>query len=113
MPSSDRERRSHVLAVRVPTQTYEAVRRLARTPPQRAAWLREAIDMALRRSAPPQPPSSGGKETPYGVKYGAGSSVKRRIRQESYRELPKSKAAAKDGVLKKLERIRRETDSAA
>ena len=107
MPPSDRqERRSQVLAVRVPLQVYEAVRRLARTPAQRAAWLRDAITQALRRPAPPSPPPVRGKENTHGVRHNAGASIKRRIQQESYRELPKKKAEAQDVVLKKLQRIR-------
>jgi hypothetical protein len=117
MPSSvDRQdRRTHVLAVRVPSQIYEAVRRLARTPAQRAAWLRDAITQALRRPAPPQPPPSGAKEKEnvHGVKHNSLASAKRRMQEQAYRELPKKKADAQDVLLKKLRRIRRSSDSAA
>jgi hypothetical protein len=43
--------RSHVLAVRVTPTVYEAIRRLARTPAQRATWLRAAIAQALQGHA--------------------------------------------------------------
>lgn len=115
-PAAPKPRRTYVLAVRVPPEIYDAVRRLARTPALRAQWLRTAITKALRPPPPTPgshtPPPSGQQGANHGVSHKAGN-VKRRVRQQAMSNVPKKAAAAQEGVMKTLQGLKAKPGGAA